>query len=387
MQTHKVWKYLSFISLIAAIGLSIYLTKHHYTLLYGMSDGKSFCSQSTAFDCDSVNISSFSEIGGIPVALYGVFAFFIQLLFLLGIFLLGEDEKSRPRRIYFALSVANLVFCIYLAFASWFILKTFCLYCFILYVLCLLIFATAYKLRDADTFKFKKIITEDFKSMAVLVLLLIVPLGSLMVHASIKDSISKDLDSIVLRAVNEWKENKKYDFYLEGAPGFGAASPQLTLVVFSDFKCPHCKKAAPSLHAFTNAHKDRVKLIYQNYPLDSTCNPKMQGSQHQESCFFTKAAICAHEQNKYMEVHDWIYAHQEVLNQNLLEKLILENNLDGTKLNQCMQDPKTATNVSDQIQRAESASIGGTPSVFANGKFLPYGFLIPVLERALEVKD
>ncbi|MBK9293391.1 MAG: thioredoxin domain-containing protein [Oligoflexia bacterium] len=384
MPNSKLISFISLITLVFAIGLSIYLSIHHYQLQYSMRSEKSFCNQSSGFDCDSVNISSFSELAGVPVALIGVFAFLVQFLFLIGIVVLGEDEKSKPRRVFFVLSVANIIFCLYLAAVSWLSLKTFCLYCFMLYVLCAILLFCSYKLKDENTLKFKKFFSEDLKSMAVIALLAVIPVGSLLVNASVKDSFSKDLDRIIDSAVIQWMENKSFEFNLENAPFIGSTNPKLTLVVFSDFQCPHCKKSAPTLEAFTNANRKKVRLVFQNYPLDSACNPKMQSQGHSQSCFFAKAVICANKQNKYVEAHNWIFKHQESLNKNLLDTMISEVKLDKNQITTCMEQSSTSEELTNQIKRADLAEIQGTPTIFANGRLLPYGFLIPVLEKALK---
>src|SRR6185437_1476799 len=111
MGNTKTVNTIAMVGTLIALCLCIYLVEHHYDLQYGQQNSKSFCSVNSHFDCDSVNISSFSEILGIPVALLGAFTFGVELLFLIGGMILGEDEKPRPRRMYFYFSLLNIAFC------------------------------------------------------------------------------------------------------------------------------------------------------------------------------------------------------------------------------------------------------------------------------------
>lgn len=384
MQNKSIWKTLALVSTLCAIGLCIYLSLHHFSLQYAQQGTKSFCSVNSAFDCDSVNISSYSKLLGIPIALWGAFAFIIQFLFLIGALILAEDEKPRASRMYFYFSLVNVFFCFYLGGVSTLVLKTICLFCGMIYVLCALILLSAYKLKSPEKIT-PKVVMDDLKSWTSIILILIIPAGSFFANASMKDGISKDLDVLIDRAVEDWSQSKKYDFYVPGAPSVGPDNAKFKLVVFSDFQCPFCKNAAPSLHAFANAHKNEVQLIYQNYPLDTSCNPK--GGPHKYACKMAKASICAHEQGKFLQAHDWIFSQQSNLSDSTINDLAKELKLDETKYNVCLNAISTDKTLNEQIKRGDMGDVKGTPTVFANGKLLPYGFLIPILEKALKAGD
>src|ERR1700730_8462004 len=103
----------------------------------------------------------------------------------------------------------------------------------------------------------------------------------------------------------------------------------MQIVEFSDFQCPHCKHAAPSLHAFVNAHRDDVHFIFQNFPLDPACNKDFKpGTGHDQACLFAKAALCGNQQGKFVETHDWIFKHQDDLSASLVDPMVKEVDLN-----------------------------------------------------------
>src|ERR1039457_2907227 len=141
------------VCLLLAIGVSIYMTNHHYDLMFGARDSKSFCSISSTIDCDAVNISKYSEVGGISIALIGLFAYIAELLLLFGFKAYSVDEKPKIARFLFYISFLGVLMSLYLAFVSTFNLKTFCMFCTALHVINFVIAWCAYSLVGGKVFK------------------------------------------------------------------------------------------------------------------------------------------------------------------------------------------------------------------------------------------
>lgn len=251
--------------LLIAIAVSIYLTTHHYDLKLGARDSKSFCTISTVIDCDSVNASVFSEIGPVSIALVGTMTYLAQLLLLLGVKAFDDDEKKKLTRYFLYLSTPGLITSIFLASVSTVILKSFCILCTSLHVLNFIIFGRAWiMVTEGNKFAHLK---DDFLSLfksgekggsRVLFLLVCIPLASILVHGMMNQN-SDQIERIVQNSIADWQTAKKYDFFIEGAYQIGNPAAPFQIVEFSDFQCPHCKRAAPSLTAFANAHKDLVR--------------------------------------------------------------------------------------------------------------------------------
>ncbi len=52
-------------------------------------------------------------------------------------------------------------------------------------------------------------------------------------------------------------------------PAKGPADAKVTLQVFSDFECPFCVRAAPTLDDIEERYRGRLRLVWRNYPLPS----------------------------------------------------------------------------------------------------------------------
>jgi protein-disulfide isomerase len=54
----------------------------------------------------------------------------------------------------------------------------------------------------------------------------------------------------------------------DGALAKGPATAPVTIVEFSDFHCPFCKRALPTLAQLVTQYNDRVKLVFRDFPID-----------------------------------------------------------------------------------------------------------------------
>lgn len=118
-----------------AIPITIYLTYLHFK-----PEASDFCVFSDQWNCDIVNKSSFSELFGIPVAIFGFLAYTAFLIFALrGLF--RNQKKQLP---YFLLAVMGSTgFALYLTGIETFYLRTYCIFCVAQQVIILLELATA----------------------------------------------------------------------------------------------------------------------------------------------------------------------------------------------------------------------------------------------------
>lgn len=86
------------------------------------------------------------------------------------------------------------------------------------------------------------------------------------------------------------------------SPTKGGANAKVTIVEFSDFQCPFCSRALPTINQIMSEYKDDVRLVYKHYPITSI-HPNAQKA--------SEASECAREQNKFWEYHDLLFQNQQ----------------------------------------------------------------------------
>ncbi len=83
---------------VLSIAAHLYLTIHYYPIKFGLAVGDSMCNLNAKFDCDAVSASSYSDLFGIPMALWGAVFYAVLLLLILLSWLEWSDHPERMRR-------------------------------------------------------------------------------------------------------------------------------------------------------------------------------------------------------------------------------------------------------------------------------------------------
>jgi protein-disulfide isomerase len=80
-----------------------------------------------------------------------------------------------------------------------------------------------------------------------------------------------------------------------------------------------------------------------------------------------EAAMCAHEQHKFWEMHDKLFASQRALEPEALKGYAKELGLDAKEFDRCLDGGKWAELVKSDQEAGEAAGVNGTPAFFING--------------------
>src|SRR5690606_12546863 len=145
---------------------------------------------------------------------------------------------------------------------------------------------------------------------------------------------------------------------IEGRPVYGSDRAPVTVVVFADFECPHCKKEAPVLRQAIDQFRGRAKLVFKHFPLAS----------HDRAKYAAIAAEAAHEQGKFSEMHDLIFANQTALEDEDPYRYAEQIGLDMQKFKASYESKKGEAAVDADRAHGEQLEIEGTPAVYVNGR-------------------
>jgi len=143
-----------------------------------------------------------------------------------------------------------------------------------------------------------------------------------------------------------------------GSPARGPADAPVTIVVWSDFECPHCKHTLPILDRVFEKHAPRVRLVHKFYPL----------RQHSHAEPAARAAIAAQNQGRYWEMERKLFDHQEELSDSDLVHYAEELKLDLGRFKADLGAERTTKILERDHQDAERAGLSGTPFILVNGR-------------------
>jgi len=148
---------------------------------------------------------------------------------------------------------------------------------------------------------------------------------------------------------------------VEGAPVRGGASAAVTIVEFSDFHCPFCRKVQPALDDLRARYGAKIRIVYRDFPLDSL---------HPQARAAAEASRCANEQGKFWEFHDHMFKMDSEPSQTNLRGIAKEIGMDVDAFEACNSSGKYKTSVRTSSQEGVRLGITGTPTFFINGRIL-----------------
>lgn len=147
------------------------------------------------------------------------------------------------------------------------------------------------------------------------------------------------------------------DIDTTGAPFKGPADAPVTIALFTDFECPYCRQIIPLLDQILERNPKTLKLAFKNMPLKF----------HKFAEPSAKAALAAHEQGKFWEYHDRLFAEKK-LSDDLFKKIAVDLQLDIPRFEKDMASPEIQAKMQKDMIDAQNAGVTGTPTLFINGR-------------------
>jgi len=144
---------------------------------------------------------------------------------------------------------------------------------------------------------------------------------------------------------------------VDGTPAKGGKKPLVTIVEFSDFQCPYCSRVNPSIDRAMKEYGDDLQVRFRNQPL----------SFHKQALPAAKAALAAHEQGKFWEMHDVLFKNQRALGEDQLKGYAKQLGLDLARFEKDMASPAIAKVIEKDQADARKYGARGTPTLFVNG--------------------
>jgi protein-disulfide isomerase len=152
---------------------------------------------------------------------------------------------------------------------------------------------------------------------------------------------------------------------MSDAPSVGDINAPVTLVEYSDFECPVCKKLHDVLRGVLPNYAGKVRVVFKDFPLEQV---------HPWARTAAIAGRCAYQQDAkaFWKVYDLIYDNQEVISAaNAWTKMAdyaEQSGLNADAFKTCMASPEAAAAVDTSRENGQKLEVGSTPTVFVNGR-------------------
>jgi protein-disulfide isomerase len=150
----------------------------------------------------------------------------------------------------------------------------------------------------------------------------------------------------------------RYDVSSQDAYALGPEDAPITIVEFSDFQCPYCRRWREQVYEpLLAAYPGKIRMVYRHLPLTSI---------HPDAFSAAEAAMCAGEQDAFWQYHDRLFS-SETLGSEVYTQYAQELSLDMTTFEACMTEHKYQEAIQIDSDFAINLGIRSTPTFFVNG--------------------
>lgn len=138
----------------------------------------------------------------------------------------------------------------------------------------------------------------------------------------------------------------------------GNPETPVTIVEFSDFHCPFCKRVQPTLTQLLDRYPGKVKLMFRDFPL---------GQLHPRARRAAEAARCAQDQGKFWECHDVLFEQAPKAAEDDLKHYAQQAGIDGEQFSNCLFQSVHHEAAQRDLDEGSRLGLEGTLAFFING--------------------
>jgi uncharacterized membrane protein/protein-disulfide isomerase len=378
--------YAAFASLgLAAASASTWV---HYRILNDPTYA-SFCDVNATFSCTEAYSSRFGAVGGVPVAVFGVI-FFAFVLVLVALCSQSTTARANLPGYIFGSSTIGLAVVLYLAYASFVILKAVCVLCVGTYVAVIGLFllsgsATRYPMtslpnRALGDLRLLLRTPSALAAAAVFVLAAGAAVawfpGQSVATVSADAGAGAPIEQAPATAVLTAEQITQFEAYLAQQPRVPLVVPAdgaaVVVVKFNDYQCPPCRQTYMEYKEvfakWAKQNPGKVRYVTRDYPLERQCNANVNQDLHPSACEAAVAVRLAREKGKAEAMEEWLFANQPKLTPEGVKAAV------ATVAGVTDYDARFAATlelVKADIAQGAGLKVSGTPTFFMNGMRLP----------------
>jgi uncharacterized membrane protein/protein-disulfide isomerase len=371
------------VSALVGLGFASASTWVHYQILRDPLYS-SVCDVNATFSCSEAYTSRFGSVGDVPVALIGVL-YFALILLLMALCQRSPSARQNLPGYVFALSTLGLAGVMYLAYASFVILKAVCLLCVGTYAAIVTLFLLSgsaatfpmTSLPDRASRDFKRLVRTPAALASAMAFVAAAALAVVMFPAS-EVSASTDAAATTEQAAATPvppSALQQLEEYLAKqprvpVPGAGGSGASVIIVKFNDYQCPPCgltyQEYKPVLARLQKEFPGKIAFVTKDFPLDPECNSL--GGGHMAACEAAAAVRLARDAGRADKLEDWLFANQTTLTPERVKEGV--SSVGGVADFEGRY-AKTLELVRGDIAQGLQLGVRGTPTFFMNGIRLP----------------
>jgi protein-disulfide isomerase len=176
--------------------------------------------------------------------------------------------------------------------------------------------------------------------------------------AGITPTANQAPGAVVEAPVTAQPEFRRYDIPTGDSYAIGPADAPITIVEFSDYQCPFCRRWHDEVYEpLLAAYPGKIRLVYRHFPLSSI---------HPDATSAAEASMCAGEQDAFWPFHEKLFS-SEALGSSTYLQYAQDLGLNMSSFESCINDRKYQQAVDADLNFAVDLGIRSTPTFFING--------------------
>ena len=367
----------------------------------------SFCDVNETVSCTELYQSRFGSVLGVPVALGGVFWFGVTLLLTLGHARGPVPSRENIAAYMLVWSTVGLSVAMYMAYASFFVLRTFCILCGVVYVAVIGIFILS---GSGDSTPMRRLPIAIARDLSHLVrrprgLAVTAAFIGVMTAAVLRFPEPQPLAALAQSSDEPapapasppptadqrseferyWSDQPRVDLRRDAAD----ADAAVVVYKFNDYQCPACADShrtyEPIFIKYASSHPGDVRLVTLDFPLDPQCNDHSPNGPHDSACEAAVAARIAREvgDDQARRMERWLYTNQGTMTADTIVAAV-EDITGVDRATYRRRYPELINEVRADIELGVTLPVEATPTFIINGVVIKGGLAPQFFDQAIQ---
>lgn len=173
-------------------------------------------------------------------------------------------------------------------------------------------------------------------------------------------------------------------FNIEKSAIRGAEGAKVTVVEFSNFECPYCRRSWMTVKALLEKHPQDFRYVFKHFPLQPQGKP-----------FDLSALVAATQEvssEAFWQVHDFLFSDegQKIIRQETakvkekIEELLKEKGFEVQKFQAALESGAGKRRVDEDLAIGRKIHVSGTPTTIVNGYLQRGGITDEILHRFMK---
>lgn len=157
----------------------------------------------------------------------------------------------------------------------------------------------------------------------------------------------------------------------------GPANGAITLVQYGDYECPYTRLSRHSVKQLQREFSDSLRFVFRHFPLEEI---------HPHARPAAAAAEAAGQQADFWTMHEYLFEHQQALEDADLQAYATKLGLDPERFDADRRSPDVEQRIQRDVASGDQSGVEGTPTFFVNGTRHDGGYDLDSLRSAIVVQ-